>query len=92
MTEPARKYWFPVKRYGWGWGLPSSWQGWVFFVAWLAAFVLGSVYLGPSLLPTRPGLYALFVLSLTTILLAVCFAKGEPPRWRWGDRDKPPGA
>lgn len=22
-------YWFPAKRYGWGWGLPSSWQGWV---------------------------------------------------------------
>ena len=22
-------YWFPAKRYGWGWGLPSVWQGWV---------------------------------------------------------------
>lgn len=24
-----RKYWFPAKRFGWGWGLPSAWQGWV---------------------------------------------------------------
>jgi hypothetical protein len=34
----AKKYWFPAKRYGWGWGLPSCWQGWVVlctFVRWL---------------------------------------------------------
>ncbi len=24
-------FWFPVKRYGWGWGLPVRWQGWVVF-------------------------------------------------------------
>ena len=23
------KYWFPAKRYGWGWGPPNNWQGWV---------------------------------------------------------------
>jgi hypothetical protein len=28
---PGRKIWFPAKRYGWGWGLPCCWQGWVFF-------------------------------------------------------------
>jgi hypothetical protein len=20
-------FWFPAKRYGWGWGLPVKWQG-----------------------------------------------------------------
>ena len=29
------RYWFPAKRYGWGWGPPATWQGW----AVLAAFV-----------------------------------------------------
>ena len=29
------KYWFPAKRYGWGWGLPGTWQGWLV----VAAFV-----------------------------------------------------
>ena len=24
--DPPR-YWFPAKRYGWGWGPPSTWQG-----------------------------------------------------------------
>jgi hypothetical protein len=23
---------------------------------------------------------------MVTILVAICYAKGEPPRWRWGDR------
>jgi hypothetical protein len=22
-----KTYWFPAKRYGWGWGLPTVWQG-----------------------------------------------------------------
>ena len=30
------RYWFPAKRYGWGWGPPQTWQGWVVFVVgWL---------------------------------------------------------
>jgi hypothetical protein len=27
------EYWFPAKRYGWGWGIPVTWQGWVVFAA-----------------------------------------------------------
>src|SRR6266702_3273794 len=23
------KYWFPAKRYGYGWGIPTTWQGWL---------------------------------------------------------------
>jgi len=23
-----QNYWFPAKRYGWGWGIPVTWQGW----------------------------------------------------------------
>ena len=26
-------YWFPAKRYGYGWGLPHTWQGWIVFFA-----------------------------------------------------------
>jgi hypothetical protein len=28
-----KHYWFRAKRYGLGWGLPCSWQGWAFFLA-----------------------------------------------------------
>jgi uncharacterized membrane protein len=33
----------------------------------------------------RPGaLFAYFAL-LTAVLIAICWLKGEPPRWRWGN-------
>ncbi|MGF6701877.1 hypothetical protein OKW38_006554 [Paraburkholderia sp. MM5496-R1] len=35
--SPSREYWFPAKRYGWGWGLPLRWQG---RLTLLAYFVL----------------------------------------------------
>jgi hypothetical protein len=36
-----RKYWFAAKRYGWGWGIPSSWQGWLVLAAFGALLVVG---------------------------------------------------
>lgn len=75
-----QKYWFPAKRYGWGWGLPSSWQGWAAFVAYLGLLGLGVFFLRFW----GPALYLAFVLLLTAALIAVCWLKGEPPRWRWG--------
>lgn len=84
MAEPDRKFWFPAKRYGWGWGLPATWQGWVFLVIWAAAFTAGST----ALVPQHRALYAAFVVAMTVTLLAVCYAKGEPPRWRWGGDDR----
>jgi hypothetical protein len=35
-------------------------------------------------------LYVLLTLGMVALLLAICFAKGEPPRWRWGESDKTP--
>jgi hypothetical protein len=79
--DEARKYWFPAKRYGWGWGPPSSWQGWVVLVSYFA-LVLGGI----PFIQARDAseLYILYVLLLTGVLIAICWLKGEPPRWRWG--------
>ena len=78
------KYWFPAKRYGWGWGLPSAWQGWVVLVAYFA-LVIGGV---PFIQVIRGnGIYTAYVAGLTALLLVICWLKGEPPRWRWGRRD-----
>lgn len=78
--EPdAPAYWFRAKRYGWGWGLPTAWQGWVV----LGVFVALAV--GAGLIGERaPGLAVGIVVAASVLLLWVCWRKGEPPRWRWG--------
>jgi drug/metabolite transporter (DMT)-like permease len=75
------KYWFPSKRYGWGWGLPITWQGWL-----VLAVFFGMVLAGVFLFPPGEMLaaYLVYIAVLSVALLGVCWLKGEPPRWRWG--------
>jgi hypothetical protein len=35
---------------------------------------------------TQLVFYLLYVIVLCALLIAVCWRKGEPPRWRWGER------
>ena len=77
------EYWFPAKRYGWGWGLPATWQGWVVTLAFVALFGAGFLVFSPKA-QTVPLL--LYVFVLVAALIAICWLKGEPARWRWGDR------
>jgi hypothetical protein len=81
----GRKIWFPAKRYGWGWGLPCCWQGWMFMLGWLAALI------GDAMLFLRPGrqnLAAFIIVEvlLLLVLILVCLLKGEKPGWRWGGK------
>ena len=78
----TRKYWFPAKRYGWGWGPPRVWQGWVVLVVFFALLSLGAA----TLLPAKGALvYVAYSGCLCAALIAVCWVKGERPHWRWGD-------
>jgi uncharacterized membrane protein len=75
-------FWFAAKPYGFGWGLPVRWQGWVVLVAYLT-LLLGGVYYFKS----RRDVVSLLVYVgvLTIVLVAVMAVKGERPlRWRWG--------
>ena len=83
MSDENR-YWFPAKRYGWGWGFPIRWQGWVVIAIYVGSIAVAAAVLEPSRVPGR---FAACLAVLTCVLVAVCWAKGEPPRWRWGDRD-----
>ena len=54
--DRERRYWFPAKRFGWGWGPPATWQGWCVLLVFLAlvlgdAFVVLSRYGQGELLP-----------------------------------------
>jgi hypothetical protein len=75
-------YWFAAKRYGWGWGLPLCWQGWVVYIVWIVTMSAAAVYLRHSV-PLFVRLA--FILGMSVLLLGICYWKGEPPRWRWGD-------
>lgn len=50
LCDQQPRYWFAAKRYGWGWGMPLTWE-----------------------------------LAMSVVLVVICYKKGEPPRWRWGD-------
>jgi hypothetical protein len=77
------KYWFPAKRYGWGWGMPATWQGWTVMGVFVALLVAGGFVFPPS---ADIGAFITYVSALCAVLVGVCWLKGEPPRWRWGKR------
>jgi len=81
MTD--RPEWFAPKRYGYGAGLPISWQGWAVTLAFLAmvgaiAFLFGDEPLAAVAL--------LVPLALGLILVTARTTRGGW-RWRWGERD-----
>ena len=78
------QFWFPAKRYGWGWGIPISWQGWAVLAAFVALVIAGVLLLPPDKAP-RP--FIVYTAVLCVVLVAVGWLKGQPPRWRWGDDD-----
>ena len=80
MQTNKKEVWFPAKRYGWGWGPPCAWQGWVVFGVWLTLLCVGGAFLAPI----HVGLFVLYAVVLTIALFLVCLLKGEKPRWRWG--------
>lgn len=81
MTNTEQKYWFPAKRYGWGWGIPSTWQGWVVLVTFGMLFALGAFIFPPK---TNAASFLVYTTGLSALLITVCYLKGEPPSWRWG--------
>lgn len=76
------KYWFPAKRHGWGWGPPTSWQGWTVLILFFALVLLGAF----AFLPTRgPVPFLIYTAGLCIALMIVCRVKGERPQWHQGD-------
>ena len=82
--DHEKTYWFPAKKYGWGWGRPRTWQGWAVYAAYGLLLGLGLVALKRT--PDRTAAFLLYVLALSVALLAVCWVKGEKRRMHWGRR------
>ena len=88
MPLAGKAVWFPAKHYGWGWGFPKTWQGWVVLITWLLVVTAGT----SALLRTTGSAVLLFpfLAVMLGLLVVICWIKGERPRWRWGD-EKVPG-
>ena len=81
MTPSESPYWFPAKRYGWGWGAPTCWQGWATLLGHIGLTALGIFVFR---LPAQLLSFLAYQVLLAVALMLVCWKKGEPPRWRWG--------
>jgi|HubBroStandDraft_6_1064221.scaffolds.fasta_scaffold78505_2 hypothetical protein len=80
LQPDKKRYWFPAKKYGWGWGFPNCWQGWLVYAIWAACLFAGT----PLLLKNHLTAYIACTIILSIVLLIIVMIKGEPPRWRWG--------
>jgi len=85
MSQPT-KYWFRAKRYGWGWGAPLMWQGWIVVLLYGALMAVGAQRIDPR---QHVLIFLGYVVVLTCGLVAVCWLKGEPPKRRWGKSPNP---
>ncbi|MEM9081121.1 MAG: hypothetical protein AAGC74_10565 [Verrucomicrobiota bacterium] len=77
MSEEKR-FWFPAKKrgFGWGWGFPVTWEGWVVMLVYLGALVGAGLFFDPG---KSLWVFLGLVLVLTGGLFWICFKKGEPP-------------
>lgn len=85
----SNKLWFRAKRYGYGW-YPCTWEGWLSVAIFIVLLTIGELLFisklkqSPSLVVTT--IFIVYILSITTTLLYVSYKKGEPAKWRWGDK------
>jgi len=80
------KLWFRAHSFRWGW-IPISVEGWIVTLVLLVLLLAGTVVLVHQVSRgADPGmaiiLFAVWNAFLCGGVLAICFAKGEPPGWR----------
>lgn len=80
-------YWFKRKLYGWGW-TPATKEGWLVTLIFLGLVIFVVARFDPE---TRTDAEVLTKLLpqlgvLVTLLIAICYKKGEKPRWQWGQQ------
>jgi hypothetical protein len=84
MNEAQKDFWFPAKQYGWGWGPPTKWQGWLVLAVYLGSVLTAGVYFQPK---RNPLAFFVSVGITTALLIFVAALKGEKPlTWRWGKK------
>jgi hypothetical protein len=75
--------WFAPKRYGYGSGLPISWQGWAVTIGFVATTLALTMLLRNEPVAIIP---AIIPLALGFSLICARTTRGGW-RWRWGKKD-----
>ena len=79
MQRNRDKAWFRVKKYGYGVGLPITWQGWLLLFGYIFTIAITAV-----LHSKAASFVALLV--LTPIVLGVAYLRSDED-WRWRNGD-----
>ena len=75
--------WFAPKRYGYGAGLPISWQGWALTLGFVFATVLLAIFFA-----RRPLQLIAVVVPLSAAFVVICARTTRGGwRWRWGEEE-----
>ena len=74
--------WFAPKRYGYGAGLPISWQGWALTLGFLAVVIGLAAMIDEH--RAIPFLAAMVPITVVFILITARTTRGGW-RWRWGE-------
>ena len=80
------KPWFPAKTYGWGWGFPVRWQGWMVMLGYIA-FIVWDIFRLDAISPSNSDTILQFVIDsfiASATLVFIAYKTGEKPKWRWG--------
>lgn len=82
MSEDGPE-WFAPKRYGFGSGMPISWQGWAITIGFIAIAFATAIFFS-----TKPiVMFAILVPATATLVVITAKTTRGGWRWRWGDKD-----
>ncbi len=82
-----KKLWFKAKKYGYGW-YPCSWEGWGVILLYTISLVFHLKNVDKFATGASDVLINFMIPFLinTAFLIIISYAKGEPAKWRWGDK------
>jgi hypothetical protein len=78
-----RPEWFAPKRYGYGSGLPITWQGWAVIAGFMAITIADLLSYA-----TQPVvLFAILIPATVALTVVTARTTRGGWRWRWGEDD-----
>ncbi len=93
LRDNPEGYWFKARWYGYGW-VPATWQGYVSLIFFILITVLDGIFLSYKTSSSGEVEKSVSIIFFVVLFFSVfgliflCFKKGEPPAWNWGDPRK----